>query len=49
MSLTAKVKGINEVVLYTNYGIELHSKYEKPEDIGFDRIVKVGSRLAVTV
>lgn len=40
MSLSAKIKGIEIVELYTNYGIELHSK-EKTKDIGFDKIFKV--------
>lgn len=40
MSLSAKIKGIETIELYTNYGIELHSK-EKTKDIGFDKIFKV--------
>jgi hypothetical protein len=40
MSLTAKIKGINDVTFLTNYGIELHSRFEKPETIGFNRIIK---------
>lgn len=41
MSWTAKVKGIDKVTLFTNYGVELHSKYEKPQTVGFDKIEKI--------
>lgn len=41
MSLTAKTKGINHVTLLTNYGLELHSKYETPETVGLSQIIKV--------
>ena len=40
MSKTGREAGVETVELYTNYGIELHSK-EKPKDIGFDKIYKV--------
>ena len=40
MSLSAKIKGIEIVELYTNYGIELRSS-EKAKDIGFDKIYKI--------
>jgi hypothetical protein len=43
MSLTAKVAGIHHVTLFTNYGIELHSKLEKPECIGFNKIHKLST------
>ena len=43
MSETAKTYGIEEVTLYTNYGMELHSKNEKPEIVGFNRIIKIDS------
>lgn len=41
MAETAKTYGINEVILYTNYGLELHSKYEKPETVGLTQIIKI--------
>lgn len=41
MAETAKTYGIEKVFLYTNYGIELHSKYEKPELIGLNKIIKI--------
>ena len=34
---------IKTVELHTDYGVELHSKHEKPQDIGFDKIVKVSN------
>lgn len=40
MSLAAKIKGIANVTLLTNYGLELHSRYEKPEIVGFNKIIK---------
>jgi dissimilatory sulfite reductase (desulfoviridin) alpha/beta subunit len=40
MALTAKVYGISKVYLHTNYGLELHSKYESAKTVGFDKIVK---------
>jgi hypothetical protein len=43
MAITAKTKGIETVELYTDYGIELHSKNETPQSIGFDKIYKVVS------
>lgn len=42
MAETAKIKGIKELYLYTNYGIELSSKFEKPECVGFTVIKKIG-------
>ena len=41
MAETAKVRGINEVTLYTNYGIELHSKHETPEVVGLTKVIKI--------
>lgn len=41
MSYTAKIAGIESVELFTNYGIELHSKYEKPSIVGFSKIHKI--------
>ncbi len=41
MSAKAKELGSDAIELYTNYGVELHSKHEKPTDIGFDKIYKV--------
>lgn len=32
---------IEEFILYTNYGLELHSKYESPEVVGLTQIVKI--------
>lgn len=46
MSETARFKGIKTVELHTNYGVELHSKNEKPEDIGFDKIKKISPTYA---
>lgn len=43
ISTSAKVKGIDNVILYTNFGCEIHSKYEKPEIVGFDMIKKINS------
>jgi len=37
----AKVKGIESVCLFTNYGLELHSKHEKPQTVGFSKITKL--------
>lgn len=41
MSATAKTKNVDSIELYTNYGIELHGKHEKPQTVGFDKIFKV--------
>jgi len=41
MAHSAKLKGIKHVELHTNYGVELHSRHEKPKDIGFDKVEKV--------
>jgi len=41
MSETAREEGVEVVELYTNYGVELHSRLENPQDIGFDKIYKV--------
>ena len=46
MAETANTKGIESVELYTNYGIELHSKNESPKTVGFDKIYKVTSSFA---
>jgi hypothetical protein len=46
MAETANTKGIESVELYTNYGIELHSKNESPKTVGFDKIYKVTSNFA---
>lgn len=43
MAFDARLAGIEHVTLYTNYGIELHSKLEKPNCVGLDRIIKVDS------
>ena len=40
MSLTARIQGIDRVILFTNYGLELKST-EKPITIGFEAIVKL--------
>lgn len=41
MSYTAKVRGINEVHLFTNYGLEIHSKHENAQTVEFTSIQKV--------
>jgi len=43
MAKQAKNSGykIEEFILYTNYGLELHSKYESPETVGLTQIVKI--------
>jgi hypothetical protein len=41
MAETAKTYNINTVDLFTNYGIELHSKHEKPEIVGLTRVIKI--------
>lgn len=38
---TAKTYGIEEAILYTNYGLELHSKHESPEVVGLTQIIKI--------
>lgn len=43
MSLTAKTKGIDKVVLFTNYGVEIHSRYESAKSVGMDKITKLVS------
>lgn len=43
MALTAKTKGVNTVYLYTNYGCEIHTKYEKPSIVGINRIIKINA------
>lgn len=40
MSLTAKTANIEKVTLLTNYGLELHSRLEKPEIVGLNKIIK---------
>ncbi len=40
MVFSARIKGVEKVVLYTNMGIELHST-EKPQDYGLNKIKKV--------
>lgn len=41
MAETAKTYSIENVILYTNYGLELHSKHESPEVVGLTQIVKI--------
>ena len=43
MSETATTYGIKRVTLYTNYGIEIHSKFESANIVGLDRIIKIDS------
>ena len=43
MSLTARTHGIKHITLLTNYGIELHSRLEKPETVGLNKIIKATS------
>lgn len=40
MSATARTKGINKVTLFTNYGLEIHSRHETAQTVGFNKIVK---------
>ncbi len=40
MSATARTYGIKHITLLTNYGIELHSRQEKPETVGLNKIIK---------
>lgn len=41
MAATAKIKGIDHVTLYTNYGCEIMSKYESSNTVGFNLILKL--------
>ncbi len=41
MTETAKVMGIDSVILYTNYGVEIHSKYEDAQSVGLSRFIKI--------
>lgn len=41
MAETAKVKGIEKLHLFTNYGLELHSQYDNPAVVGFTSIKKI--------
>lgn len=41
MSEAARIKGITNVVLITNYGLELHSRFDTAQVVGFDRIEKM--------
>lgn len=41
MADTARIKGIDHVTLFTNYGCEIHSKYEGCEIVGFNLILKI--------
>lgn len=41
MSSAARTAGTDHVELHTNYGVELSGKDEKPQIVGFDKIVKV--------
>jgi hypothetical protein len=43
MSLTAKTKGIETVAMYTNYGLDIHSKHETPKMVGIDRLIKINA------
>lgn len=43
MAGSTKIMGINEVILYTNYGLELHSKYENAATVGMAQIIKITS------
>ena len=46
MAESAKTKGVETVEFYTNYGVEMHSRHEKPSDLGFDKIHKVQHEFA---
>ena len=41
MAETAKVKGIDTVILYTNYGVEIHSRFEDADIVGLSKIIKI--------
>jgi hypothetical protein len=41
MAETARVIGIEDITLYTNYGVEIHSKHENSETVGINRIIKI--------
>lgn len=43
MTESAKTAGINDVWLYTNYGLEICTLYENPSIVGLNHIVKVNS------
>jgi hypothetical protein len=43
MADSVKYKGVDEVILYTNYGLELHGKYESPKTVGMTEIYKMDS------
>lgn len=43
MSETARTYGVSKVTLLTNYGLELHSRLEKPQIVGIDKIIKITS------
>lgn len=40
MALSARIKGIDHVTLFTNYGVEIHSTLEKIKDFGVDKLIK---------
>ncbi len=44
MADTAKYYGINHITLFTNYGIEIHSKHENMKCVGMDSLVKITSK-----
>lgn len=43
MAETAITFRIKRVTLYTNYGLEIHSKFESANIVGLDRIIKIDS------
>jgi len=43
MSETAMTHGIEHLILYTNYGLEIHSKYENANTVGFSQFIKINS------
>jgi len=41
MAETAMIKGVEQAYLYTNYGVEIHSKYENPQSVNMAKIIKI--------
>lgn len=41
MTETAKTYNIQNVILYTNFGVELHSKHESPQIVGLHKLIKI--------
>lgn len=41
MAMTARIKGIDKVYLYTNYGVELHHKRNVLKAVLVNKIIKI--------